>query len=190
MFHGLSMACIAAILAAAPVYAQSSRISEDRGSFEFSSNGQSISITRNGVSCPPACIQPMQAVSSVGTIGELELLDFLQLFVSSGKGLLVDTRLPAGFAAGTIPGSVNIPAATLQNDNPYRDDLLNALGVRGNDFSNAFDLVLYDDSPAANGAPNALRDLIAAGYPADKLKYYRGGFLVWQTLGLTVASGQ
>ncbi|CUH79037.1 rhodanese-like domain-containing protein [Tropicibacter naphthalenivorans] len=192
MFKGLfpTLCCAAAVAMAVPACAQSSRITEDRGSFQFTLNGRMVTIDRNGAACPPACVQPMQAAPGVATIGELEVMDFLDIFVSGGRGLLIDARLPTGFSAGTVPGAVNVPAATLGPDNPYRDDLLNALGVRSGDFSGAFDLVLFGAGPDDEGAQIALRSLLDSGYPAEKLKYYRGGVQAWMGLGLTTAGGQ
>lgn len=187
MNPGLITTAVAATMLALPVAAQNSQISEARSSFEFAVNGASVSITRSGAACPPACVQPMQAASGVVTIGELELLDFLELFVSAENGLLVDIRLPDGYAVGTIPGAVNVPSATLRSDNPYRDDLLNALGVRSGDFSGAYDLVIFGTGADDAKATEAVRSLVDAGYPAAKLKYYRGGLNAWIGLGLNMA---
>mgnify|MGYP000740085784 CR=1 FL=1 len=191
MIKGLipALCCVVTVLAQA-ASAQSGRISEDRATFAFSLNGRSVEITRDGADCPPSCVQPMQAAPGIGTVGELEVMDFLEIFVSTGKGLLIDARLPEGFARGTVPGAVNVPEATLRPDNPYRDDLLNALGVRSGDFSGAFDLVVFGAGAEDPQAVQALRSLMDSGYPANKLKYYRGGVLAWTTLGLSLASGQ
>jgi hypothetical protein len=35
-------------------------------------------------------------------------------------------------------------------------------------------------------SPTAIRNMIEAGYPADRISYYRGGMQVWRVLGLTV----
>lgn len=187
---GLIMTAVAAISLALPVAAQSSQISETRDSFQFTVNGASVSISRSGAACPPACVQPMQAAPGVGTIGELEMLDFLEIFVSGGSGLLVDIRLPEGYLVGTIPGAVNVPSATLRPGNPYRDDLLNALGVRSGDFSGAFDLVIFGSGADDPEAAEAVRSLLDAGYPATKLKYYRGGLNAWVGLGLNTAASR
>lgn len=186
----LCLTLFAAMIAAAPVFGQSTRISDAVDSFSFSLSGRTVTIERNGAACPPNCLQPMQAAPGIATIGELEILDFLDLFVSAGKGLLIDARLPSGFAAGTIPGAVNVPFATLQPDNPYRDDLLAALGVRAGDFGGAFDLVVFAGGADASEAGQALRSLLDAGYPPSKLKYYRGGMAAWQGYGLTSVQSQ
>ncbi|WP_425100884.1 rhodanese-like domain-containing protein [Tropicibacter sp. S64] len=190
MIKGLCLSASAAIVMATSLCAQSTRISEDRDAFSFSLNGTSVRIERSGPACPPACLQPMLAAPGVSTIGELEILDFLDLFVSAGQGLLVDARLPDAYGAETIPGAVNVPAATLRPGNQYRDDLLNALGVRNGDFSGAYDLVIFDGGADAPDAAEAVRDLVGAGYPATKLKYYRGGLTAWTTAGLSTVRSQ
>jgi rhodanese-related sulfurtransferase len=190
MYKGLLSTLCAASMLAMPAFAQSTRISDQHDSFSFTLNGTAVTIERQGPACPPACLQPMQAATGVATISELELLDFLDLFVSQGRGLLIDTRLPNGFGEGTIPGAVNVPATTLRPNNPYRDDLLNALGVRGGDFSGAYNLTLFGSGPDDAAAAEAVRSLIASGYPASKLKYYRGGMQIWAAMGLTLVSGR
>lgn len=190
MVKGLFPAVSVAAALALPAYGQSSRITQDMAAFDTSLNGQVLRIQRNGAACPPSCVQPMQAASGVATVGELEILDFLDLFVAEGKGLLVDVRRPEGFVAGTVPGAVNVPAATLGRDNPYRDDLLSALGVRSGDYTGAFDLVILAGGADDGKGPEAVRALLDAGYPATKLKYYRGGVAAWRGLGLDLASGQ
>lgn len=189
MYRGLGLIlCLAfASVDAVPASAQSSRITEDRPSVTLSMSGTTLTIDRTGVPCPPRCVQPMIAVPGVNTVGELEVLDFLELFVGAGQGLLVDARLPADYAQGTLPGAVNLPAATLDPGNPYRDDLLTALGVRADGHTQAFDLVVFGAGSDDPKAVAALRGLLETGYPAAKLKYYRGGLDAWQALGLSVA---
>ncbi|MBT53313.1 MAG: sulfurtransferase [Mameliella sp.] len=176
-----------AVLTAVPAFAQTSQITEDLPDFSLSLNGQTLKIDRSGAACPPRCVQPMMVAPGVGTVGELEVLEFLEIFVGDGQGLLVDARMPDVYAAATLPGAVNLPAQTLRADNPYRDDLLTALGVRNGDHAGAFDLMFFGAGADDQDAPNALRSLLETGYPATKLKYYRGGMDNWRALGLTVA---
>jgi hypothetical protein len=88
-----------------------------------------------------------------------------------------------------IPAAVNIPAATVAPANPFRDEILMALGAEQFngifDFTDAIALVVFDGGPATTDAQTLITDLIAAGYPADKISYYRGGMQVWAMLGLT-----
>ncbi len=149
------------------------------------------SFTKTSRACPPFCIQPMVPAPGVHTVGELELLDFIKKKVETGKGVLIDARIPAWYRKGTIPGSVNIPFTLLDKRNPYRDRILVVLGAKkledGTwDFGGARDLLLFCNGPWCGQSPHAIRNLIAAGYPPEKLYYYRGGMQSWQLLGLTV----
>ncbi|WP_137702555.1 rhodanese-like domain-containing protein [Marimonas lutisalis] len=146
--------------------------------------------TKTSRPCPPFCILPISAAPGVATVGEIEVMDFLEDTVAQGKGLLIDSRVPEWFAKGTIPGAVNVPFSTLEPTNPYRDEILKALGARQNgtgwDFSNALDLMMFCNGPWCDQSPRAIRNLTDAGYPAEKIRYYRGGMQLWMLLGLTV----
>lgn len=202
---GLALLTVAAIGHAAR--AQEVLISPDMASVAFSANGENFTIAREqdpeavlsgefariARACPPACIQPMKALRNVETVAELEVLSFLQGPVTEGTGLLIDARVPEWFAKGSIPGAVNVPFATLTADNPYRNDILAALGARPTggemmDFSDVTELVIFCNGPWSDQSAQAVRALREAGYPADKLKYYRGGMQDWLMLGLTATA--
>jgi rhodanese-related sulfurtransferase len=70
----------------------------------------------------------MPIADGVATLDELKLPDFLEDRVTGGTGLLLDTRVPAEFSTGLIPGGVNFPVATLGPENRFRDDILRAWG--------------------------------------------------------------
>jgi len=205
----LAIAALAAGLGAqSPALAQDVRITPDTGERSFTLNGERITIariqdqqnrldtefTKTSRPCPPFCIHEMRAAPGVETVGELEVMDFLETAVARGSGLLVDSRVPAWFEKGTIPGSVNVPFSTLEPSNPYRDDILRALGAveRGGrlDFTGAMELLLFCNGPWCDQSPRAIRNLIDAGYPPEKLRYYRGGMQLWLLLGLTVLEPQ
>jgi len=169
----------------------------------FAFNGQEFVISRSATvdeatlaalrqansNCPSPCLSPMSAGQNVPTLGELDVITFLSTDVENGDGLLIDARLPADRARGFIPASVNIPAATLSPENPYRNEILIALGAEQFQgifrFNDALSLVVFDDGPAMTDAAAMITDLLAAGYPSEKIAYYRGGMLVWRTLGLS-----
>ena len=146
--------------------------------------------------CPPFCIQPMQLAEGVETLGELEVLDYLQrMRPEESKLMVVDSRTPDWYAKGTIPGAVNIPYA--QNmagqatDLPgVKKTLLDSFDVKeiagAYDFSNAYTLAIFCNGPWCGQTPNYIRTLLALGYPASRLKWYRGGMQDWCSLGLTV----
>lgn len=162
--------------------------------------------------CPPFCIQPMHAAPGVETVAEVEIFDFMENGLRSGTGLLIDARTPSWHEKGTIPGSVNIPFTELtkdpgtaemnaqleklgakkRGDVGFFTELLEKWGLVDSkwktkdwDFSQAKDLILWCNGPSCGQSPRAIHGLIAAGYPADKLKYYRGGMQLWQLWGLT-----
>lgn len=142
--------------------------------------------------CPPFCIHPMFAAPGVETVGELELLDFMNNQVANDKGLLVDARMPRFFNTETIPGSINIPFILFTSNKVGL--VLELLGVKNNDgkrdFSNAIELCLFCNGPWCDQSPRAIKALIKAGYPASKLKYYRGGMQVWKIFSLTTVLPQ
>ena len=140
--------------------------------------------------CPPFCIHPIEAAPGVQTIGEIELLDFLQNDVANEKGLLIDARMPEWFQTETIPGAVNIPFVIFTKLSDKRDRILELLGAVKNesdqyDFSSAKKLSLFCNGPWCDQSPRAIKGLIKAGYPTEKLAYYRGGMQLWKLFGLT-----
>ena len=146
--------------------------------------------------CPPYCIQPMQLAEGVETLGELEVLDCLKrIRQGEGKLMVVDSRTPDWYLKGTIPGAVNIPYAQdnagQATDLPgVKRSLLDFFGVKESagiyDFSAAYTLAIFCNGPWCGQTPNYIRTLLALGYPARKLKWYRGGMQDWCSLGLTV----
>ena len=146
--------------------------------------------------CPPFCIQPMQVADGVATVGELELVDFMQHGLADGSAVLVDARTPKWHQRGTIPGSRNIPFTHLNPaqgaDDITLEDALAQLGVSegddGWDFSRAKRVILWCNGPWCGQSPTAIRGMLSIGYPADKLFYYRGGMQAWRSLGFPIVA--
>lgn len=146
--------------------------------------------------CPPFCIQPAVIATGVETIGELEVLAYLaQASAGDASILVIDSRTPDWVANGTIPGSVNIPWTVLDTGagaDPFEiaDILQQRFGVRQReglwDFSAARTLVLFCNGNWCGQSPANIRTLLGLGYPAARLKWYRGGMQNWEMLGLTV----
>lgn len=146
--------------------------------------------------CPPYCIQPMQLAEGVETLGELEVLDCLKrIHQGESKLMVVDSRTPDWYAKGTIPGAINIPYA--QNNAGQATDLpgikktlIELFGVKETagtyDFSGACTIAIFCNGPWCGQTPNYIRTLLALGYPATRLNWYRGGMQDWCSLGLTV----
>lgn len=133
--------------------------------------------------CPNFCIQPMTPAPGVTTIGELEVLDFLQ----SDDAVLVDGRVRTQYLEGTIPGAVSVPYTEAA-------DRLGEFGCEI-DFDGWIceaevpNVVLFCNGPWCGQSPTAARRMIEAGFPAEKIYYYRGGMQNWNMLGLTVIPG-
>ena len=140
--------------------------------------------------CDGLCLAPLRISERIETLAEAEVIRFVTEQVARGGGLLVDSRPVEARATGHIAGSVSIPLALLDAGNPYRTELLLALGaIRGADgldFAGALPLVVYDDGPTSRVARDWIDALRATGYPEPQIGYYRGGLLVWTALGLSV----
>ncbi len=163
--------------------------------------------------CPPFCIHPMITVPGVTTVGELEVIEFLKNLVEKGAGLVIDSRVEAFYVKGTIPGSINIPFTNFSGDDkdPNFHQAMAKIGVmRGGsvnwadsvhrskdslgepnrrlawDFSRAKDILLFCNGPWCDQSPRAIKALVQAGYPVNKIYYYRGGMQDWLMLGLSV----
>ncbi len=154
------------------------------------SNRLKNSYAKTSRACPPFCIQPIEAAPGVKTVGELEVLQFLKNKAAKNEGVLVDAGIPARYRKLTIPGAVNIPFTLFTPDNPYRDRILLVLGAKkledGTwDFGGARDLLLFCNAPWCAASVKAIRNLIRAGYPPEKLYWYRGGMQEWLHFGLT-----
>jgi rhodanese-related sulfurtransferase len=162
--------------------------------------------------CPPFCIQPIAVDPAVRTVGEIELFHFMENDLREGRGVLIDARTPSWHRKGTIPGSVNYPFTLFTQDENAgeRDAILREFGAKPRqqpgllektmqelglsdkryltdrwDFTEAKTLVVWCNGPACGQSPRAIEGLISAGYPADKIFYYRGGMQMWQLWGLT-----
>lgn len=112
-------------------------------------------------------IQPILAAEGVQTVGEVEVIEHI------GKGLpVIDGRTENFFLDATLPGAKNIP---------YTE-----AGNRINELNQGQMTILFCNGPQCPQSPSAIRALLDAGYPAEKLMYYRGGMHDWLTLGLPV----
>jgi len=106
-------------------------------------------------------IQPLVAAPGVQTVGELEVIEHL-----SAGGSLVDTRLDIYRELATIPHEQIVD--------------------RIDELDPTQPTVLFCNGPQCPATPQAVRALLEHGYPAEQLRYYRGGLHDWMTLGLPV----
>ncbi|MGD2170818.1 MAG: rhodanese-like domain-containing protein [Gammaproteobacteria bacterium] len=147
--------------------------------------------------CPPFCIQPMKLAPGVETVAELEVLDYLKRMSDGDNSIVVvDSRTPDWVAKGTIPGAINIPWTSLdlnRGADPISigqilEGTFNAMNDEGLwDFRNARTVVMFCNGMWCGETPSNIRNLLGFGYPADKIKWYRGGMQDWEILGLTTA---
>jgi len=145
--------------------------------------------------CPPFCVQPMNIADGVETIGELELLDYLQKSQSDNSIMVIDSRLKNWVDKGTIPSTTHIPwtSFSTHDDTPINALLLKKLGIKVTkstkgdklDFSHAKTLVLFCNGSWCGQTSEAIKALLNISYPPEKLKYYRDGMQGWVSLGLT-----
>ena len=202
-------------LVATPLLAEKSEQSADLGEVLLSKgvksvnisllNGESFIIQRNQTpgntitdlysSTTVGSIQPMILAPGIETIGELDVIDYLQQAQTDSNIILVDTRTPFWFSRMRIPGSVNVPYSLFKDELSAFETVEKFFNVKIDDkgkldFSQAMTIVGYCNGHFCGQTPSAFKreafSLINIGYPPAKLKYYRGGMQAWSALGLTV----
>jgi rhodanese-related sulfurtransferase len=192
-----TMTALLALLAA-PAFADTVNITPDMASVTVPVPGGQVEISRIqdeaaviegefariARPCPEFCIQPMTPAEGVRTVGELEVIAALQ----DPNTLVVDGRVRPDWQTGTIPGAINMPYTEMADE-------LHELGCTP-DFEGFIcdadvvpNLVMFCNGPWCGQSPAAIRRIIEAGYPVEKISYYRWGMQGWRMLGLTVAGG-
>lgn len=209
----LAALCTVAVLAAGTARAEDTsgreaRITHDLPSVTVLHRGKPVVIERNPDTenmiepdfaltsrpCPPFCILPMSLAPGVETLGELELIDYLAQIGKNSSVLVIDSRdgtWPQ--RSGVIPGAVVLPWQKLHPAHASAADIADILqfqfgAVRQEglwNFAGAKTLVFYCNGPWCGQSPTNIKQLLALGYPAHKLKWYRGGIQDWKALGLT-----
>ena len=110
-------------------------------------------------------IRPMQVADGVRTVGELEVIDHLELGLA-----LIDSRPAEAYGFSTIPGARNIPhgesVAHISRLDPAQPT------------------VFFCNGPQCAASPEAIEALLSSNYPAAAIHYYRGGLHDWISLGL------
>jgi rhodanese-related sulfurtransferase len=132
----------------------------------------------------------------IETLGELEFIDYMMKAEKDENIIIVDTRTEGWHRDLRIPCTVNVPYTQLNDDKEIAlFTVLDNFGVEENDdetlnFDNAKTIVGYCNGYWCGQTPGmfvrAKYSLINLGYPAAKLKYYRGGMQAWTSLGLSV----
>lgn len=170
------------------------------------------SLMTTSEACPPFCLLPVQLDLPVATIGETEIVDFMLSEIRDSKGVLIDVRSKSQHEVGTIPGSVHYPATRFirDQDGTELEAIFEELGAkrRNNvnwidqqlekfelvdtslltskwDFTNAKDLIFWSHAATSQLAPKVIKIMYEAGYPAQKMRWYRGGLAAWYYWGFT-----
>ena len=136
-------------------------------------------------------ISPIKYSEKVETYGEVEVLEFIEKAKNNKNMLLIDSRTENWFYHETIPSAINVPYVYTKKSQ-YPDEFSEYLEIFGvkqvdgkYDFTNAKELLLFCNGAWCGQSPESLKELIAIGYPEEKLKWYRGGMQSWLSLGLT-----
>jgi len=136
---------------------------------------------------------PMQLDDEIETYGELEVLAFMKEMQKNPDMLLIDGRKQEWFDYRTIPGAVNMPFHHFKEHEAFEfefeHDLLH-LGVTIDDneefnFKKAKNITVFCNGPWCSQSVAMIKALLEIGYPAEKIKWYRGGMQDWLAAGMT-----
>ncbi|SFV76567.1 hypothetical protein MNB_SUP05-4-32 [hydrothermal vent metagenome] len=144
-------------------------------------------------------IKPMHPFKphAVETIAEHEMIDYIsRVSLPEWNTAVVDARKSVWLTlTGILPGATHVPFHKFNKDKNYAREVMeeefgviyDANGIR--DFSSAKTLAIYCNGNWCRMSPELIWGLLNYGYPAEKIKYYRGGMQAWQLLGLTTVGG-
>jgi len=144
-------------------------------------------------------VQAMKIDDEIVTVGEIEVLKFLQLFdFDPEKYIIVDARGEEWHKKMSIPHAVNIPYLYIKYYEDFPDEIdknLKLLNVKKDkkgalDFSNAKEAIIYCNGAWCTQSAKMIKALAAMGYPKSKLYWYRGGMQDWVAAGFTVTQGK
>ena len=144
-------------------------------------------------------ITEIKLVDTVQTYAELEVLSFLKSMQKShGTMLLIDGRGEEWYRQETIPGAVNVWYKSLTKPDIFPREYRAALkllhiidkGSGRYDVSNVPELLIFCNGPWCSQSSRAINALLQMGYPAEKIKWYRGGMHTWKSLSLTTTAVQ
>ena len=136
---------------------------------------------------------PIQLHEEIDTYGELEVLAFMKHMQTDKTLLLIDGRKESWHNYRTIPGAINIPFHHLKEKDAFEfefDTALVLLGVgidknKTYDFKKAKTLTIFCNGPWCSQSVAMIKALLAIGYPAEKISWYRGGMQNWLAAGMT-----
>ncbi|NOR55433.1 MAG: rhodanese-like domain-containing protein [Sulfurovum sp.] len=136
---------------------------------------------------------PVQLHEDIDTYGELEVLAFMKHMQKDSSLLLIDGRKESWFNYRTIPGAIHIPFHHLKEKDAFEfefDTALVILGVsmdadKSYNFKKAKTLTIFCNGPWCSQSVAMIKALLAIGYPAEKISWYRGGMQNWLAAGMT-----
>ncbi|WP_321315780.1 rhodanese-like domain-containing protein [Halarcobacter sp.] len=180
-------------------------ISKGVKSIEMNLNGEKFTLMRNqtaGNKISPlydttnrGTPQPMTLAPGVETVGEIEFIEYMKKAQTDNTIAIIDSRKPGWYAKLRIPGAVNVPYTNFDERDTAIEMMEDEMGVIEKDdgtldFSKAKTLALYCNGYWCGQTPGMVKNakfaLLKMGYPAEKIKYYRGGMQAWASLGFTV----
>lgn len=139
--------------------------------------------------------QPMSLGKGVDTLGELEFIEYMKKAQTDETISIIDSRKPGWYDRLRIPGAINVPFTNFETKDGSIEAMEDDMGVIQKedgtlDFSKAKTLALYCNGYWCGQTPGMVKNaefaLLKMGYPASKIKYYRGGMQAWTSLGFTV----
>ena len=136
---------------------------------------------------------PMQLHEEIDTYGELVVLAFIKHMQKDDSMLLVDGRKQEWYDYRTIPGAVNLPFHHFKERKSFEfefEHALRILGVKINEdesleFDNVKTIAIFCNGPWCSQSVAMIKALLDIGYPAVKIKWYRGGIQTWLAAGMT-----
>jgi len=144
-----------------------------------------FTITRTMTVCArnQGFLQPLVPLPGVRPVTEIEVLQAL----NDPATMVIDMRDEDEPLEATIPNSYHIPFNELE-------DRMNELGCTRQgkgpwDCSQAAQVVAFCNGPVCPQSPVGIASMVRAGFPANRISYYRGGMMDWEALGLTTVKG-
>jgi len=136
---------------------------------------------------------PMNLDVDLETYGELEVLLTLKEMKTNPNLVLIDSRTKKWFKYRTIPGAINMPFQYFKKRDEFEFEFEFAMKYLGAvkdkegdyNFDHVKTLVIFCNGPWCSQSPDMIYALIDAGYPSEKLKWYRGGMQDWLSAGMT-----
>ncbi len=145
-----------------------------------------VTVTRVLTSCAlnKGYLQPLVPQPGVHPVTEIEVLHAL----NDPHTMVIDMRDEEDPLEATIPNSFHIPFNELE-------DRMDELGCVRQGASRSWDcgaspkIVAFCNGPVCPQSPVGIAAIVRAGFPVDKISYYRGGMMDWEALGLTTVRG-